>query len=448
MIHDIGKLRIPEAIVNKPGRLTDDEFELMKQHAAEGGEMVECLGDPALAAAVRSHHERWDGSGYPDGLSGERIPLEARIISVVDTFDAIASERSYRAATPHAKVLRIIDEEAGRQLDPDAARAFISCYSDRRGAAMWAAIASVPRQVAERLSIRPGEIAGLLGAAVTASLVVVAGAMAADALPVTSDPPQPAISRAAVTAEPAETPSAQTASPSPSTPPAAGTETPPAAGADAPPGGARAVCRRRAQAVSSPRATSPARRPRPQHHPAAMSTASAPSEPPPAQPAAALPHRPRSCQRSRRKARCRRRSPTPQPNAEPTPQPLPTPTPEPTAEPSPPPTADADAGAHRAGADPRAVAAVLATTLPVFPASTPTPPTHSKDDCKNGGWMDLGYLNQGQCIADAERRSVLAGAGPASSSHSSGPCTTKDPAHRLAAVVGNQCVALTRAARR
>ena len=188
MVHDIGKLRIPEAIVNKPGRLTDDEFELMKQHAAEGGRMVECLGDPALAAAVRSHHERWDGSGYPDGLSGEQIPLEARIISVVDTFDAIASERFYRAATPHAKVLRIIDEEAGKQFDPDAARAFISCYSDRRGAALWAAIASVPRQVAERLSIRPGEIAGLLGAAVTASLVVVAGVIAAEALSVTVRP--------------------------------------------------------------------------------------------------------------------------------------------------------------------------------------------------------------------------------------------------------------------
>ena len=286
MIHDIGKLRIPEAIVNKPGRLTDDEFELMKQHAAEGGRMVECLGDPALAAAVRSHHERWDGSGYPDGLSGEQIPLEARIISVVDTFDAIASARFYRAATPHAKVLRIIDEEAGKQFDPDAARAFISCYSDRRGAAMWAAIASVPRQVAERLSIRPGEIAGLLGAAVTASLVVVAGAMAAEALSVTSDPPQ---------------------DPRAGNQQAAVTPSRPRRRARRPRRPARAlrrlrarrrrqrrvwthrrartraVCRRRGQAVSSPSATRPARRPRPRHHPAATP----PSEPPPVPPAAA-----------------------------------------------------------------------------------------------------------------------------------------------------------------
>ena len=132
-IHDIGKLRIPAEIVNKPGRLTDGEFELMKQHAAAGGEMVECLGDPALAAAVRGHHERWDGSGYPDGLAGERIPIEARMISVADTFDAISSARPYRAATPHAKALKVIAEEAGEQLDPEAAPR--SSAATRTGAA-------------------------------------------------------------------------------------------------------------------------------------------------------------------------------------------------------------------------------------------------------------------------------------------------------------------------
>ena len=200
--------------------------------------MVECLGDPRLAAAVRSHHERWDGSGYPDGLSGERIPLEARIISVVDTFDALASARSYRTATPHVKVLRIIEEEAGRQFDPDAARAFISCYSDRRGVATWAAIASLPGRVAERLSIAPGEIAGVLGAALTAPLAVVAGAMAADTLPVTSDPLQnpPAISQpVAVIPEPAEELRPRRP-PAPSTAPTAGTATPSAERVDTPPG--------------------------------------------------------------------------------------------------------------------------------------------------------------------------------------------------------------------
>ena len=188
-VHDVGKLRIPAEVVNKRGRLTDAEFELMKQHAAAGGEMVECLGDPALAAAVRGHHERWDGSGYPDGLAGERIPVEARMISVADTFDAITSARPYRAATPHAKALKVIADEAGRQLDPEAARAFISCYSDRRGAALWAGLASMPRQIAGRLSTSPAELSGVLSAALTAPLVVVAAAVGAAAMPAGSGNP-------------------------------------------------------------------------------------------------------------------------------------------------------------------------------------------------------------------------------------------------------------------
>ncbi len=173
-VHDVGKLHIPREIVYKPGRLTDGEFELMKQHAGEGGEMVECLDDPALAAAIRSHHERWDGSGYPDGLAGEQIPIAARIISVADTFDAITSQRAYRPATPHARALEVIAEEAGEQLDPTAARAFISCYSDRRGAALWASLVSIPRQVARRLSMTPAELTGAATAALTAPMIVVA----------------------------------------------------------------------------------------------------------------------------------------------------------------------------------------------------------------------------------------------------------------------------------
>ena len=210
--------------------------------------MVECLGDPALAAAVRSHHERWDGSGYPDGLAGERIPLEARIISVVDTFDAITSARSYRPATPHAKALKIIDEEAGRQLDPDAARAFISCYSDRRGAALWAGIASVPRQVAERLAITPGEISGVLATALTAPLVVVAGAMAAEALP---GPPIRRTTRQRSASKPRRHP-----------------RRPRRRARSRPRPRARAL-RRRRHATPPRRATSRASRPRPRHRPAA-----------------------------------------------------------------------------------------------------------------------------------------------------------------------------------
>ena len=273
-IHDVGKLRIPEAIVDKPGRLTDDEFEQMKQHAAAGGAMVECLGDPALAAAVRAHHERWDGSGYPDGLAGEQIPIEARIISVADTFDAITSARPYRAAKPHAKALEVIDDEAGQQLDPEAARAFISCYSDRRGAALWAGLASIPRQVASRLSTSPAELTGAVAAALTAPLVVLAAAVASEVMPATSrdravDPPaaeqQAAVSPAATatpqpnrrssTATPAVTPASSTAAADASETAIATATAAPGAGAVA---GATAESSPTATASASPEPSAPA----------------------------------------------------------------------------------------------------------------------------------------------------------------------------------------------
>src|SRR3954454_6746461 len=151
-VHDIGKLAIPADVLAKPGRLTDAEFVQMKRHAGEGGAMLADLGEPDLAGLVRGHHERGAGGGSPAGLAGEQIPVEARIISVADTFDAITSERAYRPATEHARALDVIDEEAGAQLDPAAARAFISCYSDRRGAALWSALITQWRALANALS--------------------------------------------------------------------------------------------------------------------------------------------------------------------------------------------------------------------------------------------------------------------------------------------------------
>jgi HD-GYP domain-containing protein (c-di-GMP phosphodiesterase class II) len=115
-IHDIGKLRVPDEVLHKPGRLTEAEFELAKRHTSEGEAMLACLGDPQLAAAVRGHHERWDVTGYPDGLAGERIPLEARIISVADTFDAITSPRPYRPAArrrPRAAAGEVPEHQEG-----------------------------------------------------------------------------------------------------------------------------------------------------------------------------------------------------------------------------------------------------------------------------------------------------------------------------------------------
>ena len=101
LLHDIGKLAVPEHIINKPGRLTPEEFEKMKVHPLVGAEILDRVAFPyPVAPIVRSHHERWDGSGYPAGLAGEEIPVGARILAAVDCLDALASDRQYRPAIP------------------------------------------------------------------------------------------------------------------------------------------------------------------------------------------------------------------------------------------------------------------------------------------------------------------------------------------------------------
>ena len=125
LLHDIGKIAISDAILYKPGRLTDDERDAMRRHPLIGEEIVR--GIDFLAGArqvVRSHHERWDGAGYPDRLAGERIPLAARVFAVADTFDALTSDRPYRAASSFRAARRVIAEAAGTQFDPTVAEAF------------------------------------------------------------------------------------------------------------------------------------------------------------------------------------------------------------------------------------------------------------------------------------------------------------------------------------
>jgi putative nucleotidyltransferase with HDIG domain len=143
LVHDVGKLRIPAEVLNKPTKLTDAEFDLIKRHPVDGAEMVASLGNDELTSVVLHHHERMDGNGYPDGLTGDQIPLGARIIAVADTFDAITSVRPYRPRRAHKKALDILAEEQGLQLDRDAVRAFLNCYSGRRPIALWAVTASV-----------------------------------------------------------------------------------------------------------------------------------------------------------------------------------------------------------------------------------------------------------------------------------------------------------------
>ena len=126
ILHDIGKIGIPDAVLNKPGKLTSEEYELMKQHAAIGARIVQSVGAlQGVVPIVRYHQERYDGSGYPEGLKGEEIPIGARIIGVVDTYGAMTEDRVYRATPGHDKALDELQRLAGKQFDPTVVEAFI-----------------------------------------------------------------------------------------------------------------------------------------------------------------------------------------------------------------------------------------------------------------------------------------------------------------------------------
>lgn len=119
LLHDIGKLAVPEHIISKPGRLTPEEFEKMKIHPIVGAEILERVHFPyPVVPIVRSHHERWDGTGYPDGLKGEEIPMGARILSAVDCLDALATDRQYRKALPLDDAMQWVADQAGKAYDP------------------------------------------------------------------------------------------------------------------------------------------------------------------------------------------------------------------------------------------------------------------------------------------------------------------------------------------
>src|SRR5208283_5016600 len=119
ILHDIGKLAVPEHIISKPGKLTAEEFEKMKIHPVVGAKILERVKFPyPVASIVRSHHEKWDGSGYPNGLVGEAIPIGARILSTVDCLDALASDRQYRKALPLDEAMAKVASEAGAAFDP------------------------------------------------------------------------------------------------------------------------------------------------------------------------------------------------------------------------------------------------------------------------------------------------------------------------------------------
>jgi putative two-component system response regulator len=131
-MHDLGKISVTDIIINKPGKLTDEEFETMKAHVMEGeriiDEIISRTGEETFLRNAKLfagyHHERWDGKGYPHGLKGKEIPLQGRIMAIVDVYDALVSERPYKKPLTADETISIIMENAGKQFDPDIAEVF------------------------------------------------------------------------------------------------------------------------------------------------------------------------------------------------------------------------------------------------------------------------------------------------------------------------------------
>jgi putative nucleotidyltransferase with HDIG domain len=133
VLHDIGKIGIPDAILNKPGKLDEDEWESMRQHPRIGADIITRIsGFEEVSAAILAHHERFDGRGYPSGLSGEDIPIEARIISAVDSYDAMTNDRPYRKALSHEEALDELSRNSGSQLDQKVVEVFEQVLSTKR----------------------------------------------------------------------------------------------------------------------------------------------------------------------------------------------------------------------------------------------------------------------------------------------------------------------------
>ena len=185
LLHDVGKIGIPEHILNKPGKLTASEFEIMQRHPAIGADILSVIGFPyPLIPIVRHHHENWDGTGYPDRIAGEAIPIGARILQVVDCFDALTSDRPYRRAMSDAEALKIVTDRSGTMYDPQVVAALLELHgtipataTDARDAAAATGEAAalrlcvpVPREPvsSSRASRDPLEVVADIAAAVAA----------------------------------------------------------------------------------------------------------------------------------------------------------------------------------------------------------------------------------------------------------------------------------------
>ena len=162
LLHDVGKLIVPSEVLNKPGRLTKEEWELMKRHPIAGVELLSEVEFPwDILPIVRSHHECWDGSGYPDGLVGEEIPLTARIVCFADVYDALTTERSYKRALPHAEAIDVMRRDVGRQFDPRLFVEFERLMQSGTRLTPMATVATSDRPLQRRARPTVDELTGL-----------------------------------------------------------------------------------------------------------------------------------------------------------------------------------------------------------------------------------------------------------------------------------------------
>jgi HD-GYP domain-containing protein (c-di-GMP phosphodiesterase class II) len=174
-IHDVGKIGLPRAVLSDPDQMTADERSVLERHAVEGAEMVAELGDPEITEIVRHHHERIDGSGYPDGIAGDEIPLGARIIAVADTFDELTSIDG-KGARSSRNALDALSAQAGTKLDANAVSVFLGYYSGTRSIAGVALVATAPQRAIRWLAGTPALLSA--GGPPLAQGVCAAGAVA------------------------------------------------------------------------------------------------------------------------------------------------------------------------------------------------------------------------------------------------------------------------------
>lgn len=175
-LHDVGKIRVPDRVLRKPTQLTIEERALVEEHVVVGAWMVSSVGDADVIAAVRHHHERWDGRGYPDGLMGAEIPLFARIIAVADAYDAMTSTRPYRASFGRDKAVDVLWAEAGIQFDPMVVEAFVAALPTRAGVVGIMALVAAPTWVFRKAAVQAkrlgvGNVTPALGALGAAALM-------------------------------------------------------------------------------------------------------------------------------------------------------------------------------------------------------------------------------------------------------------------------------------